>query len=114
MSAVRNALKALPFPLRLQPFRPPPGLLRKPDALRLPLGRSPLLLRGVTARGRRRVSPTWVLVRSLLPPPAVRWERRAGGHKDLSFCGCEQFVCFLPPGGEGSGIIAFAGVSCAR
>ena len=41
MSAVKNALQALPFPLRLRPFRPPPRSLGKPDALRLPLGHSP-------------------------------------------------------------------------
>ena len=68
MSAVRNALQALPFPQRLRPFRPPPQLLRKPDALRLPLGHSLFLLRGVTVRRKWRVSPAWALVRSPLPP----------------------------------------------
>ena len=32
MGAVRNALQALPFPLRLRPFHPPPRLLWKPEA----------------------------------------------------------------------------------
>ena len=66
MSAVRKALQAPPFPLRLRPFRPPPQLLWKPDALHLPLGHFPLLLRGLT------VSSAWVLVRSPLHSPAVR------------------------------------------
>ena len=43
-----------------------------------PLRSLPPLLRGMTARGRRRVSPAWVLARSPLPPPAVRWEWRRG------------------------------------
>ena len=34
----------------------------------------PLLLMGVTTRGRRRVSPA----RSLFPPPTIQWERRGG------------------------------------
>ena len=79
MGAVRNALQALPFPLHLQLFRPPPWLLQKPDALRLPLVHPPLLERGVAVQGRQRVSPSWVLMRSSLPPPAVRWERSGRG-----------------------------------
>ena len=81
----------LPFRLCLPtappPLLPPPRLLRKPDALCLPLGHSPLILRGMTARGRRRVSPTWVLTRSPLLPPAIRWERRGG---TLAFAGASD------------------------
>ena len=57
---------------------PLPWLLRKPDALSFPLGHSPLLLRGVTARGKWRVSFTWVLARSPLPPPSFRSVRGWG------------------------------------
>ena len=56
---------------------PPLRLLRKPNALRFLLGHSPLLLRGVTAWGRWRVSLALVLVRSPLPPPSIRG--RLGG-----------------------------------
>ena len=76
MGAVSLALQVLTFPLRLRLFLPPPRLLRKPDALRLPLVHSPLRQKGVSVRGSRRASPAWALVRSQLPPPAVRWERR--------------------------------------
>ena len=48
---------------------PPPRLLWKLDAMRFLLGHSPLL-RGVTARGRWRVSTTWVLARSPLTLPS--------------------------------------------
>ena len=67
VSAVRNALQAPPFPLRLRPFRPPPRFLQKPDALRLPLGHSPPPsegrdhsgeVEGVPCVGSCKVSPT--------------------------------------------------------
>ena len=77
-AAVRNALQAPPFPLRRRPLRPPPQLLRKPDALCFPLSHSPLLLRGVTARGRWRVSIAWVLARSPLPS-SLPFDGRRGG-----------------------------------
>ena len=63
---------------------------------------------GVTVRGRRKVSPGWVLVRSPLPPFRER------GGRGVGFCGCERFGCFLLPGGGSSGIIALTGVACAH
>ena len=93
MSTIRNALQAPPFPLRLRPFRPPPLLLRKADALCLPLGHSPLLLRGVTIRGRRRVSPAWVLVRSPLPR-SRRLVGEEGGGPPLLWA---RAIQLLPP-----------------
>ena len=92
---------------------PPPRLLRKLDALRSHLGRSPLLLRGMTARQKWRVSTALVLV-SLPPAPLLSkggGERRREG---LGFCRCRRFCCFLPSGGGDSRIIAFSGVPCAR
>ena len=67
VGAVRNSLQALSFPLRLRPFCPPPRLLRKPDALRLPFVHPPLRQRGVAVWGSWRGSPAWALVRSPLP-----------------------------------------------
>ena len=78
----------------------------------LPLGHPPLLLRGMTARGRRRVSPAWVLARSPRSPFGGGGE--GGRREGLSFCGRERFGCFLSLGGEGNGIIALTGVACAR
>ena len=79
MGVVSLALQALPFLLRLQPFLPPPRLLWKLDALRLPLVHPPLCQRGVGVRGSQRASLALALVRSPLPPPTVRWERRGWG-----------------------------------
>ena len=107
VGAVKNAFQAPPFPLLLRPLRPP--LLRKPDAQRFPLSHSPLLLRGVTARGMWRVSFVWVLARSPLPLSVVRW---GGGGGGLGFF--RRFGCFLPRGGGSSGIIALSGVPCAH
>ena len=90
----------------------PPWLLQEPDALSLPLGRSP-----PPSEGRDRLEETEgvpsVGSREVLPP-AVRWEGRGGAPRGLGFCGCEQFSCFLPSGGRGSGIIELTGVVCAR
>ena len=72
---------------------------------------SPFLQRGMTARGRRRVSPVWVLARSPLPPLSGRGE--GGCREGLGFCRRNRFDCFLPPGGRGSRIITLRGVSCA-
>ena len=69
MGSVSLALQVLTFPLRLRPFLPPPQLLRKLGALRLPLVHPPLRQRGVAVRGSRRgASLALTLVRS--PPPS--------------------------------------------
>ena len=97
MVAVRNALQAQPFPLRLRPFRSLPRLLWKPDALHFPFGHSPLLLRGVTTRGMWRVSFAWFLVRSPFPPPSVRWKGR-GGAVALASAGAGNSAASSLPG----------------
>ena len=97
MGAVRNALQAPPFPMRLRPLLPPPRLFRKLDALRFPLGHFPPLLRGVAARGKWRVSFVWVLARSPLPPPFVRWVERGGWGARGLWLLWARAIWLLPP-----------------
>ena len=102
--AVTLALQALPFPLCLRHFLPPPRLLQKTDALHLPLVHPPLRQRGMAIRGSRRVSPAWALAKSPLPP-LLPFGRRGGfGHcEGLAFWRRECLGCFFPFGGWSSG-----------
>ena len=81
MSAVRNALQAPPFPLRLRPFCPPPRLLRKPDTLRLSLGCSPPPSEGCDCLGETEVVPH-LGSREVSPPP-IQWEWRGGAGREV-------------------------------
>ena len=66
------------LPTEPPPLLPPHRLLRKLDALCLPLIHPPLLQRGVAVRGSRRESPTLALVRSPLPLPPFSVGERGG------------------------------------
>ena len=79
VGALRYALQVPPFPLRLQPFLPPPLLLQKLGALRLFLVLTPLRQRGVVVHRSRGVSLALALVGSPLPPPAISVGRGGGG-----------------------------------
>ena len=97
---------------------PPPQLLRKSDTLHFPLSHSPLLLRGVTARGGGGC-PTRGFSRGP-PPSSLQSKEREGGGvaRALAFAGAsDSAASFLPGvggGGGRSGIIAFSRVPYAR
>ena len=112
--AVSLALQALTFPLRFRPFLPPLWLLRKLGTLRLPLVHPPLRQRGMAVLGRRRASLALALVRSPLPTPAVRWERRGEAQQGSWLLGERVTRLLLPFWGMEFMVLSLSGVNCAR
>ena len=111
VGAVTQAFQALPFPLCLRPFLPPPWLLRKLGALRFPLVRSPLRQRGVAVWGESESVPR-VNSREVSSPPfhhsvGEREREKGGGGVLASGVASDSAASSLP----GVGV---AGSSCSQ
>ena len=108
VGAVTQAFQALPFPLCLRPFLPPPRLLRKLGALRFPLVHSPLRQRGVAVWGESESVPR-VNSREVSSPPFHHsvGERERGGGVLASGVASDSAASSLP----GVGV---AGSSCSQ